>query len=182
MRTTRWITAGACAGLLLGGGAILAEARAAGAQTQRAAGDGEFLQQALGVNELELQLARLATERASTPEGTGKAQKMLENHTKLQAQLEDLARQAGVPAPVELTPEQRADLARVESQHGSSFDAVFKQTVDDGHVKELAMYQAEVTRANSPQLRALAEQRVVALKQAVAGAQQPAKGMQGMER
>jgi putative membrane protein len=107
---------------------------------------------------------------------------MLENHTEIQTRLEDLANQAGVPGPVEMTPEQQAALARVKSQQGSSFDAVFKQTVDDGHVKELAMYEAEVTRAGTPQLRALAEQRVAALKQAVGGAQQSAKGRRGEER
>jgi putative membrane protein len=172
MRRMRRITAGTCAGLLLWGGATLAADHAAGTQTSPAADDGEFLEQALGVNELELELARLAAERATTPEGKAKAQKMLENHTKLQTQLEDLAKQAGVPGPVEMAPEQQATLAQVASRQGSRFDAVFKQTVDDGHVKELAMYQAEVTRAKNPQLRALAEERVAALKQAVAGAQQ----------
>ena len=62
MRTTRGITSGTCAALLLWGGPGLAQDRATGAQAQ-ATDDGEFLQQALGVNELELRLSRLAAER-----------------------------------------------------------------------------------------------------------------------
>jgi hypothetical protein len=44
---------------------------------------------------------------------------------------------------------------------------VFKQTVDAGHVKELALYRDEVGRANDPQLRALAETRVETLEKAL---------------
>ena len=47
---------------------------------------------------------------------------------------------------------------------------MFKQTVDDGHVKELAMYRAEASRTESPKLKALVDDRVVALEKAVAGA------------
>ena len=177
MRTTRWITWGTCAGLLLCGGPAVAQDRAPAAQTQRVDGDREFLGQALGVNELELQLAQLATERASTPELKAKARKMLENHTKLGERLSELAKQAGLSGRAELSADERATLARVAAQPAGSFDAVFKQTVDDGHVSELAMYQAEVTRAKDPQLRVLAEERVTALKQAVAGAGQAAKPM-----
>jgi len=183
MRTTRWITWGTCAGLLLCGGPALAQDRATtAAQAQRVDGDREFLDQTLGVNELELQLARLAAERAGTPELKAKARKMLENHTKLGERLSELAKEAGLSGRAELSADERATLARVASQPASSFDAVFKQTVDDGHVSELAMYQAEVTRAKSPQLRALAEERVTALKQAVAGAGQSAKTMDGERR
>ena len=177
MGTTSWSTFAVCAGLLLAGGRGLAKEAATRAQAQGTDGDREFLKEALGVNELELQLGRLATERASTPQSKAKAEKMVENHTKLGQQLSDLAQQAGLPAKAELSPDERETFARVESQPGSSFETVFQQTVDAGHVKELAMYEAEVSRAANPQLRALAEQRVAALKKAVAGAEQPAKAM-----
>jgi len=177
MSTTSWSTFAVCAGLLVAGGRVLAKEPATRAQAQRADGDREFLKEALGVNELELQLGRLAAERASTPESKAKAQKMVENHTKLGQQLSDLAQQAGVSGKAELSPDERETFARVESQPGSSFETVFQQTVDAGHVKELAMYEAEVSRAANPQLRALAEQRVAALQKALAGVEQPAKAM-----
>ena len=57
-----------------------------------------------------------------------------------------------------------------QGQSGPEFDSAFKQTVDDGHVKELAMYRDEVSRAANPQLRVLAEQRVATLQKSMAGA------------
>jgi hypothetical protein len=64
-------------------------------------------------------------------------------------------------------------LDRVASQSGSVFDTLFKQTVDAGHIQELGMYREEVTRAVNPQLRELAQLRVVKLQEAVAKAEAP---------
>ena len=94
-------------------------------------------------------------------------QKMVQNHTRLRQKLSDLAEQLGISGTAELSPEQRETLARVRSRSGSGFDAAFKQTVDDGHVKELAMYRAELGLTDNPQLRALAQTRVEALEKSL---------------
>ena len=48
-----------------------------------------------GVNELELKLGHLATERAASPEVKAMGQKMVQKHTELGQQLRNLARQSG---------------------------------------------------------------------------------------
>ncbi|MCU1278012.1 MAG: outer membrane protein [bacterium] len=176
MRGTRWMNAGLCAGLLLSGGVVRAEqspSKATAKSYQN--GDQEFLEQALGVNQLELQLGRLAAERASTPEVKAMGQKMVQKHTELGQQLSGVAQQSGGSGSPELSPDQRAIYDRVASQSGTAFDAIFKQTVDAGHVKELAMYRDEVSRAANPQLRVLAEGRVAKLQETVAQAEAPKK-------
>jgi len=177
MQATRGIIrAGLCAAMVMSSAGVLAAE--AYPPPKAAEGDQAFLKQALGVNELELRLGRLAAERASTPELKAMGQRMVQKHTELGGKLSELARQAGASGDAELSPEQQETLARVESQSGSAFDAAFKETVDSGHVKELAMYQDEVSHAASPQLRALAEQRVTALQQSMAAGAQPKKSKQ----
>jgi putative membrane protein len=171
VRATRWIQAGLCAGLLLSRGVGFAKTPSA-TPMERSESDQAFLKQALGVNELELQLGRLAAERASTSELRAMGQKMVQKHTDFGQQLSNLAKQSGVSGTAEMSPEQLATFTRVQSQSGAGFDAAFKQTVDAGHVKELAMYRDEVSRAANPKLRALAERRVKALQQAMGGAEQ----------
>ena len=166
MREKAWTAAGVVAALLWSGVARAA----AGAAGTAAGGDAQFLEQALGVNELELRLGKLAVERAASPEVKASGAKMVEKHTQLGQQLAGLAREAGASPDPQLTPEQRATYDRVAAESGERFDAVFKQTVDDGHVKELAMYRAEASRTESPKLKALVDDRVVALEKAVAGA------------
>jgi putative membrane protein len=169
---TQWINMGLCLGLLLSGGVVLADAPPAKpAETQSDKADQQFLDKALGVNQLELQLGQLATQRTSTPEVKAMAQKMVEKHTELGQQLAELSRQAGGTGKAELSSEQRAIYKRVSSQPDAAFDAVFKDVVDAGHVSELAMYQDEVSHAKSPALRELVERRAAKLKETVAQAE-----------
>jgi putative membrane protein len=172
MCKTNWIHAALCAGLTLSLGVTPALGSPPESPKQRGESDRAFLKQALGVNELELRLGRLATERATTPEVKAMGQKMVQKHTELGQQLSDLAKQSGISGDAEMSPDEHETLARVESQSGPEFDRVFRQTVDDGHVKELAMYRDEVSRAGNEQLRVLAEQRVAALQKSMAGAAQ----------
>jgi putative membrane protein len=165
-----WIKAGLLTGLLSSGGLVVASSAPAHAEERHANGDREFVEQALRVNQVELQLGQLAAERASAPDVRAMGRKMVQNHTALGQQLKGLAREAGGSGSVELTAEERAIVERVAAQSGSAFDALFKQTVDAGHVKELAMYRDEVGRASSPKLRELATQRVTKLQETVAQA------------
>ena len=100
--------------------------------------------------------------------------KMVEKHTELGQQLAELARQAGGTGKAVLSPDQRATYDRVASRSGSALDTAFKEVVDAGHVKELAMYRDEVSRAKSPALRELAQRRVAKLEETVAQAKAPA--------
>jgi putative membrane protein len=162
-----------CAGLLLSGGVALAD-QAPAPTKQHEGGDQGFLDKALGVNQLELQLGQLAAQRATTAEVKAMGQKMVEKHTELGKQLADLSRQAGGSGEAALSSDQRAIYDRVASQSGSALDSVFKQVVDAGHVKELAMYRDEVSRAKSPALRELAQRRVAKLEETLAQAKAPA--------
>jgi len=175
MRRAGWINTGLCAGLLLSSGAAVVQASPAQAANSQARSDRDFLEQALGVNELELQLGRLAGERAIAPELKAMGQKMVEKHTELGQQLSQLAQTSGGSEKAVMSPDQRATLDRVASQSGPAFDTVFKQTVDAGHIQELGMYRDEVSSAVNPQLRDLAQRRVVKLQETVAEAEKAPK-------
>jgi putative membrane protein len=170
---TKLINLGLCAGLLLSGSVALADQSPAPTK-QHESSDQEFLEKALGVNQLELQLGQLAAQRATTAEVKAIGQKMVEKHTELGQQLAELARQSGGSGKAALTSDQRATYDRVASQSGSALDSVFKEVVDAGHVKELAMYRDEVGRAKSQALRELAQRRVAKLEETVAQAKAPA--------
>jgi putative membrane protein len=170
----KWIKTGLFAGMVMSGSVALADDSPTRPSAERYEnGDQEFLEQALGVNQLELQLGQAAAERATTSEVKSMGQKMVQKHTELGQQLAALARQSGGSGNAQLSPEQRSTFDRVTSQSGSAFDSVFKEVVGAGHVKELAMYEREVSRATNPKLRELAQGRVTKLQQTVAQAESP---------
>jgi putative membrane protein len=145
--------------------AVLAHAATA---PQGAAGsDQEFVQRALAVNEAEVQLGQLATKRGSTPDVQAAGQGMVLNHTQIGQQLGGLASQLGASPTPELSADQRDTLSRLRAVPVSEFDPAFEKAVDEGHVKELAMYRDWLARTDNPQVRKLAEGRVVALQKSL---------------
>jgi putative membrane protein len=166
----KWLDAGVLVGMLSGGPVLAVAAPAQAGEEQPDRGDRAFLEQALRANQLELKLGQLAADLGGSHETRTTGQTMVKNHTELGQQLAELAKQSGGAANVVLTPEQQAIFDRVASQSGSAFDGMFKQTVDAGHVKELAMYRDEQGRATNPKLREFAERRVTKLQETVARA------------
>jgi putative membrane protein len=164
MRKAGWFKRAVLTGVVLS--AVPAHAAPA-SQAQHSGSDEVFLKRALSINEEEVQLGHLAAERASSPEVKAMGQTMVQNHTRLGRQLGGLATQAGTSPSAELTAAQRDTLARLRSQPGSEFDAAFKRTVDEGHVKELAMYRDWLGRTQNPQIRTLAEGRVESLQKSL---------------
>jgi putative membrane protein len=177
MRMMQWTRAGFCAALLLSGGVAFAEGSSPPPQTENAyaTSDREFLASALRVNQVELTLGRMAAERGSTPDVKAMGAKMVQKHTELGGQLTDQARRLGVSAAPALSPEQQSTVDRLASLSGSAFDKSFKETIDAGHVRELAMYRDEASHTVDPGLRDLAQRRVATLEQTVAQASQVPK-------
>jgi putative membrane protein len=173
MRNVKWINAAFCAGLLLPTSASFADGVSPSttpSPTVAATTDTQFLVRALGVNQLELVLGRMAIKRATTSEVKAMGEKMVKKHTALGRQLSELA-QVDPTSVSELSVDQQKTVARLASLSEYDFDKAFKDTVGAGHVQELAMYREEVARAADPRLRTLAQDRVTALEQSMASAQ-----------
>ncbi len=175
MRKVQWISAAFCAGLLFSANASFADGSSSPTTqfpTAVAPADKQFLARAraLGVNQLELVLGRMAVKRATTPEVKAMGEKMVKKHTELGRQLSELAQSDPASTP-DLSADQQRTVARLASLSEYDFDKAFKGTVGAGHVQELAMYRDEVGRAADPRLHTLAQERVAALEQSMASAQ-----------
>jgi putative membrane protein len=178
MRMMQWTRAGVCAALLLSGGVSFAEGYAPpSAQTENAdaRSDRTFVANALRVNQVELTLGQMAAERGSTPDVKTMGVKMVQKHTEFGGQLTEQARRLGACVSPELSQDQLSTIDRLASVSGTAFDKSFKETVDAGHERELAMYQGEASHTVDPDLRDLAQRRVATLEQTVAQASQVAK-------
>jgi predicted outer membrane protein len=173
MHNMKWMRVGLCAGLLLSAPFSFADGSSAPVTpTADAPSDQGFLARALSVNQLELVLGQMAAGHGNTPEVRVMGEKMVQKHTEFGRQLGELAHRPAAAGVPELSGDQRRTFARLAALSGSDFDRSFKETVDAGHVQELAMYRDEVSHAADPRLRALARGRVATLEQTVAKAAQ----------
>jgi putative membrane protein len=178
MNRKKWITMGLSAGLLWSVAPAFASGTPApAAQTQPAnpAMDADFLLHARGVNQFELVLGEMASRRAATSEVKEMAAKMLQKHTGIGRQLQELAQLPPASAPPALAEDQEATVARLSTLPDGDFDKSFKEAVGAVHVRELALYRDEASRTQSASLRTFTGGRISALEQSMGIAPQAAR-------
>lgn len=172
MRTITWVSRGVTAVVLFALGPSRADQpkpRAAQSESAKASDD-DFVVRALGINQTEIMLGRMAVKRGTTSEVRAMGEKMVQRHTELARQLRELARIDATSNPAPLSPTQQRTVARLATISEHEFNDAFKSTVNEGHVEELAMYRTAATHSADSALRTLAAGRVKALEESLASA------------
>jgi putative membrane protein len=143
---------------------------AGGALAQAAPAEQPYVQSAQRINRAELALGQLAQQRGSSDEVKQMARTMVERHSALSAQLDDLARERAIVTAQLASTEDEQVHDRLAQLSGTSFDEAFKLAVADAHTRELALHRGELERGGDAGLRGYAQSRVTALEASMAQA------------
>jgi len=143
---------------------------AGGALAQAAPAEQPYVQSAQRINRAELALGQLAQQRGSSDEVKQMARTMVERHSALSAQLDDLARERAIVTAQLASTEDEQVHDRLAQLSGTSFDEAFKLAVADAHTRELALHRGELERGGDAGLRGYAQSRVSALEASMAQA------------
>jgi len=135
------VSSGACA-LMLGTGASVVLAQTPTAQMPASA-DSRFMADAAAGGTMELELSRLATERASRPEIKSLAQMLVDDHTMVSAELTELAARKGVTLPAQPSADHIAERDRLAKLSGPQFDEAYLKAMTKGHEKSVALFSKE---------------------------------------
>jgi len=119
---------------------------------------------------MEIQVAQLAVQRASNPDVKSFAQRMVDDHTQLGQQMQQLASSKGVTLKDE-NKEDRED-KKLSKLSGNDFDREFIKRMVAEHKKDVKEFQDRADDAKDPELKALAQATVPKLKQHLQMAQQ----------
>jgi len=134
-----------------------ATAPAAGLQVGKlSAGDRAFIHEAAVGGMAEVELGRLATEKATNPDVKQFGQRMVDDHGKANEELKTLASQNGVTLPTTLEPAHKVTLDRLSKLAGASFDRAYMQDMVKDHDKDVAAFKRASTTAADPDLKAWA--------------------------
>ena len=96
-------------------------------------GDKDFVHDLAIANTAEVELGRMAAERAANPEVKQFAQMMVDDHTKANTELMAIASQHNVPAPNELDDKHRDLRDKLAKYQGMEFDREYIDAMVDGH-------------------------------------------------
>ena len=122
--------------------------------------DRTFLMQAGQLSMMEVELGRLAVKRGSSAGVKQYGQEMVEDHTRANQELMQLAMQKKVELPTEMSTQNTAMIDRLSGLSGSSFDTAYKQAMIDSHNQAIALFQAQSQQGQDPQLKAWATQKL----------------------
>lgn len=124
--------------------------------TSLSGSDRDFITNAAQRGMAEVEMARLARERASSPEVKKLAQNMAEDHSKLNDQIRQTASANNVNLPNDIDSSDRSEIKKLSGLHGAKFDREFVKTAIDDHKRDIKDFEHVADNSTDPQLKTLA--------------------------
>jgi putative membrane protein len=125
-----------------------------------AVSDPLFLTAAAGAELAEVSLSELGAQKATDPELKKFSQQMIQEHTRMNGQVQALAAQKGVPIPRAVDARAAFCAQSLAGLSGEEFDKCYARAQCVAHMESLAMFEAEAERGADPQIKQLASQGV----------------------
>jgi len=133
------IAMAAVAGLL----ALTPAFAASTSSSKLSSGDAKFVKEAASGGMEEVELGKLAASKASDPDVKSFGQKMVDDHSKANDQLKQIASQKGITLPAGLNNMQKHDKAKLEKLSGGAFDRAYISMMVKDHKKDVADFEKE---------------------------------------
>src|SRR5215469_7117189 len=117
-----------------------------------------FVKQAAEGGLAEVELGKLAAERASSSDVKQFGQRMVDDHTKANDQLKQVASEESITLPEKLDTKDAAIKARLEKLSGEQFDHAYMLNMVRDHTKDVTEFRTQAKTAKNPAIRNFAAQ------------------------
>ncbi|HEX4494973.1 MAG TPA: DUF4142 domain-containing protein [Thermoanaerobaculia bacterium] len=163
--TNRLAMAASFAGLLAVAPALVAQAGSMSASgsmanpksmSKMSSGDTKFMKEAAMGGMEEVDLGKLAAQKAASADVKSFAQKMVDDHSKANDQLMQLATQKGVTLPTGMSSDEKSATAKLDKLSGADFDKAYVSMMVKDHKKDVADFQKEAKSGKDSDLKSWA--------------------------
>jgi putative membrane protein len=113
----------------------------------------------------EVELGRMAAQKATDPAVKSFAQRMVADHSRMNTQLQQVAQSQNMTMPTSISPKEQAEMNRLSSLSGAAFDKAYMQRMVSDHKKDVADFENEANNGDNPQVKALAAQSLPTLQE-----------------
>lgn len=124
-----------------------------GLQNQQAVNDQQFLRKALEGGAAEVQLGQLAQQKSQSDDVKQFAQKMVNDHTQLNNQMEPIAKQLGVAEPKGPSKKDRQLIEKLSALSGPQFDEEYIRAMVKDHKQDLREFKDEAQMAQDASVK-----------------------------
>jgi putative membrane protein len=139
-------------------------ASSASGSSQLSAADQTFVKKAAQGGMAEVELGKLATQKASSEDVKKFGQRMVDDHTKANDQLKQIAGTKGVTLPTELDSKDQALKDRLSKLDGEKFDQAYMKNMVRDHTKDVSEFRKESTSGKDSDLKSFASQTLPTLE------------------
>lgn len=115
-----------------------------------------FVKDAAAANIAEVELGRLATQKASSEDVKQFGQRMVDDHGKANDELKTLAKNKNITLPETMDAAHKAKHDRLVKLSGVAFDRSYLRDMVTGHRKVAAEFRAESTNGKDAEIKAYA--------------------------
>lgn len=166
----------------LGFGAAVAQSPDSSMPAKTSAGftaaDSTFVKKAASGGLAEVELGQLAVQKASSPEVKQFGQRMVDDHTKANNELKEVAAQDHIVLPQSMSAKDKATKASLEQLSGDQFDRAYMEDMVKDHKKDVAEFERESKTAMDPAVKSFAQQTLPTLRDHLKQAEKIAPGQQ----
>lgn len=124
----------------------------------------DFVVKAADAGMAEVQLGKLAAERATKPEVKKFAQTMVEEHTRANDELKALAQQQNIVVPASISEENQDKMNKLQEKQGEEFDKEYIDMMVKDHEKVVDMFEKQAENGDVPEISEWASNKVPALR------------------
>lgn len=126
--------------------------------------DSTFAMKAAQGGMAEVQIGQLATRNASHSDVKAFGQRMVDDHTKINNKLKEIASNKSLTLPTSLDAKDQATYDRLSKLHGAEFDRAYMSDMVRDHRADIAEFEREANHGNDTDLKNFASQTLPTLK------------------
>ncbi len=145
-----------------------------------------FLKQAAEINLGEVQLGKLAEQKGNNPAIRDFGKRMVEDHTKAEDNLRQIAQQQGVTLPSNAGQHVATLQQQLSGATGAQFDQIYIEHMLSGHKGAIDAFENEIEHGSNPAIKGYAESTLSVIQDHIRIAEDVAgkmglSGAQGLE-
>jgi putative membrane protein len=113
----------------------------------------------------EVEMGRLAAQRAGDPEVKAFGERMVADHSKANAELKSVASKKGLQLPTDMNSEQKSEMDKLAKLSGAEFDKEYMSAMVDDHEEDVKEFETQAKDGNDADIKTFAGKTLPTLQQ-----------------
>lgn len=130
-----------------------------------ASSDRKFMEKAAQGGMAEVKLGQLATQKAGSDQVKQFGQRMVDDHSKADEQLKQVASNKGVTLPTELDKSTQKEYDKLSKLSGADFDREYMKHMVSDHKKDVSEFKSEANKAKDADVKQFASSTLPTLEE-----------------